>query len=79
MEYEVKHFGKYGLHIILRKSDGFREGMKVKVIPNGHDKTTQSNTNDNTKQYNEIREKLLRDEEFLEIIITKLQEYARRW
>ena len=91
MEYEVKPFGRYGLHITLRKRDGFREGMKVKVHPNGHelqsntmqnkseDSLLQRNAKSNTSDYDAIREKLLQDEEFLMRLLARLEEVGRKW
>jgi len=32
-KHEVKKFGKYGLHVTLKKSEGYSEGDNVKVTP----------------------------------------------
>ena len=73
MKYKVKRFGRYGLHIILRKQDGFKEGQEVEI------KTGESQEHQDLGNYEEFKQKLLRDEEFIELIYSKLQSSIRRF
>lgn len=106
--YKVKKFGKYGLHIILRKADGYKEGQEVEVLPDKRQKYKQNHQPDSvitailSKKINaafkrldnienrinnngsireqliqEIKQALLRDEEFMDIIYSRLRDMRR--
>ena len=65
----VKRFGRNGLHLIVRKRDGFKEGQKVLVLTEEEAKQLKKNQEDKLRK--EIRNIL--EEELDEMLEERLQ------
>ena len=65
----IKKFGKNGLHLIVRKRDGFKEGQEVFILTEEEAKAIKEDKKESLRK--EIREVL--EEELDEILEEKLQ------